>query len=330
MSSHTVSILIPCYNCAQFLSECLDSVLAQSHTEIEVICIDDGSIDSTWNILSEYALRDNRLKAIRHQTNKGISTTRNELLNNASGEFIQFVDSDDWIDTDMTKNMLALLESESDMAYCGHDIRSIDGKLLSTPQIVSGCLNKEQMINFFLTNYSTGSLCNKVIRRSLFSGIRFNDRIKDGEDADVVWEIIKKTSSTVMTRDVFYHYRTNPNSITKSRISADSFTQLPMWESIEHDCKMTSSPNHDVASTRLISRCISLLIRMYYQDFHNRELEEYTINLIKARIKTAPYVATLNYNFKRKTFATILCASPRLARSSIRIISPIWNCLRKT
>ena len=92
-----ISIIIPAYNCEAYIGECLDSLLAQSHKDLEVICVDDGSRDNTRAVLEQYAASDDRIVLILRDQNKGISASRNEALKIARGEWVMFVDSDDWI-----------------------------------------------------------------------------------------------------------------------------------------------------------------------------------------------------------------------------------------
>ena len=99
-----VSVIIPIYNSGNYLIECLDSVINQTLSEIEVICIDDGSTDSSFDILKDYANNDSRFK-IFHQENLGAGTTRNNAIEKVSGEFIIFLDSDDWIEEDMCEKL---------------------------------------------------------------------------------------------------------------------------------------------------------------------------------------------------------------------------------
>ena len=104
-----VSIIVPVYNAEKYLCECVDSILSQTLTDLEVILVDDGSADSSPVICDGYAERDKRVKAI-HQKNSGAAAARNHGMNIAQGEYIAFVDSDDWIDADMYKRMVDTAE----------------------------------------------------------------------------------------------------------------------------------------------------------------------------------------------------------------------------
>lgn len=103
-----ISVIVPVYNSAQFLPQCLDSIAAQTHTNLEIICIDDCSTDKSRQILSEYAAKDNRFITIFNKQNIGDALTRNIGMDTAKGEYIYFMDSDDWIEPDYLENMLAV------------------------------------------------------------------------------------------------------------------------------------------------------------------------------------------------------------------------------
>ena len=102
MRTPLISVIIPVYNVEKYLRRCLDSVIAQTYQNLEIICVDDGSIDDSGKICDQYAVRDARIKVI-HQENQGLSAARNRGLDAAEGEYIAFVDSDDYILEDMYK-----------------------------------------------------------------------------------------------------------------------------------------------------------------------------------------------------------------------------------
>ena len=114
-----VSVIIPIYNCEKYLNECISSVLGQTYKDFELILVDDGSTDNSLNICYEFAKKDSRIIVI-HQENGGVSSARNKGLKNAKGEFITFVDSDDYVENDWLKMLLtAILANNADVSICG-------------------------------------------------------------------------------------------------------------------------------------------------------------------------------------------------------------------
>jgi len=160
-----ISILIPVYNVEEYLSQCLDSILNQTFKDFECICVNDGSTDNSLSILQEYASKDNRIKII-NQKNKGVSATRNVCLENSSGKYIAFVDSDDWI----TDNYLEILYNELerlqyDIAICNHQLYyPEDNKFIS---FASKIVMNEETANFnkFVCGYNFGAVWAKLYRR---------------------------------------------------------------------------------------------------------------------------------------------------------------------
>ena len=113
-----ISVIVPVYNTEKYLNRCIDSILAQTFTDFELLLIDDGSTDCSGKICDEYAAKDSRVRVF-HKENGGVSSARNMGLDNAQGEWITFVDSDDWVHEDFLKKRLALaLNDNADIAYC--------------------------------------------------------------------------------------------------------------------------------------------------------------------------------------------------------------------
>ena len=114
-----ISVIVPVYNVEKYLRKCIESILNQTFREFELILVDDGSTDSSGKICDEYALKDSRIKVI-HKENGGASSARNAGLDVAKGEYIGFVDSDDWIEMDMYGELYRLIkENNTDISVCG-------------------------------------------------------------------------------------------------------------------------------------------------------------------------------------------------------------------
>lgn len=122
--STKVSIVVPIYNTAKYLPACLDSILAQTHQDLEIILIDDGSTDESGQIADTYAKKDKRIKVI-HQKNAGQSSARNRGIKEAKGEYIGFVDSDDLIEPEFVSSLLKLYDGKTSIAVCGNQYRRL-------------------------------------------------------------------------------------------------------------------------------------------------------------------------------------------------------------
>ena len=207
-----ISIIIPVYNVADYLSRCIKSVLSQSYTNIEVILIDDGSTDGSCGICDDYAGKDDRIKVI-HQQNDGVSSARNAGIDIATGEYIGFVDSDDWIEPDMYEKLFnAVNGSGKRIAVCGY-VEEREGNKYSLNWLcpeLAGVVSRDTVLHdIAYVSYFGQSMCNKLFSRSLFESdypTRVDTGLHVGEDALFVIGAFLKTDGLVYVPESLYHY----------------------------------------------------------------------------------------------------------------------------
>ncbi len=214
----TISVIIPVYNVENYLAKCLDSVINQTYQDLEIICINDGSTDNSPKILDEYLKKDKRIKLI-NQENQGLSGARNTGLKNAKGEYISFIDSDDWIDQNYFEKLFdAITKTNSDIALSS--ILRVR-KNLSTYRVK---YEKEEVFQDFIEKIKIINIpkcCyvwNKLYKRDLIINEFFP--VKRYYE-DVFWTpyIIKKSEKIVTVPDINYYYRANKKSIVKQKQS---------------------------------------------------------------------------------------------------------------
>lgn len=211
-STPLISILIPVYNVERYLAHCLDSIINQTYQNLQIVLVDDGSKDNSLNICQKYAERDKRIE-VYHQKNQGVAATRNHLLEKVKGEYVLFVDSDDWIETDMVEKLLKLIiENDADISECQNVINNQPCNKDETGPII---WNQEKAIYEFLrhTNFN-GSMCNKLVKSSLLQNKKFHCGISYGEDALFCWYVLQRAKRIVRTSQQYYHYRKNENSLS--------------------------------------------------------------------------------------------------------------------
>lgn len=132
-----ITVIVPVYNVEKYLRRCLDSIIRQTYQNLEILCIDDGSIDNSGEICEQYVARDARIKVI-HQENQGLSTARNKGLDTATGEYIAFVDSDDYIAADVLEQLYqSAVSSDATCVICGYNCVDSNGSILSTYSVHS-------------------------------------------------------------------------------------------------------------------------------------------------------------------------------------------------
>ena len=208
-----VSIIVPVYNVEKYLGKCIDSILAQTFTDYELFLVDDGSPDNCGKICDEYAGKDGRIKVI-HKENGGLSDARNVAIDIASGEYLSFIDSDDYVEPDMIESMYkALIETDSDVAVCGMDSFDENGRVTDyyKPHEKRMVCKGEDRCEFLYQP----SACNKLYKETIFEDLRF-PKGRLYEDAYVFHYILEKAPSFVYTGKVSYHYYQRSQSIMRS------------------------------------------------------------------------------------------------------------------
>ncbi|WP_052467144.1 glycosyltransferase [Psychroserpens damuponensis] len=216
-----ISVIVPVYNVENYLKVCIDSITNQSYTNLEIILINDGSIDKSGEICDQYAHNDSRI-IVRHQENKGQSSARNIGLTLATGDYIGFVDSDDWIELDMYKTMMQIgLNHQLDIIECDINVsRNGENTNFKKPGILK-LENTSQAVERILKS-TQFSVCTKLFKKSIIGNSRFLLN-KTSEDAYFVVENIPKSNNIGYYSCPFYNYRSNPNGTTKSPYNLKRF-----------------------------------------------------------------------------------------------------------
>lgn len=227
-----ISIIVPVYNNEKKLSRCLDSILSQTYTDIEVLLINDGSTDNTIKICNAYKEMDSRIKVF-NISNSGVSAARNLGIANASGEYIGFVDSDDYIDSSMYEKLLKqILNHNSDICFTEYYLLTGSGK---KPIVMKEKhMLREEIVDYFLPkfisscsldgNHQTlyiGSLCRCLFKREVIvnSQIRLRNELSYGEDLIFLIEtLLVSTSVDFVTQPLYYYVRNESKSTTQQYI----------------------------------------------------------------------------------------------------------------
>ena len=212
--NNLISIIVPIYNAEPYIKKCLDSILAQTHRELEIILVDDGSPDGCGKICDDYARKDQRIRVI-HKPNGGLSDARNAGLDIASGDYIGYVDSDDWIEPDMFEYLLdGLLRTGSQISIC-NVINSEDRRSVIKAIPYKEFSSQDALAELFadrMENYA----CNKLFTRSMWDSIRF-PKGKDFEDVLTIYKTFMLAEKIVQLPDAKYYYRIRSDSISGTR-----------------------------------------------------------------------------------------------------------------
>ena len=292
MEKLLVSIIIPVYNVEKYLPQCLDSVLAQTYTNIEVICVNDGSTDNSFKILQKVESLDNRLRII-NIPNSGVSNARNVGLSEAKGEWVMFVDSDDWLDTDCIEKVLAFQkEFQCDIvmfSYIRERLHSSIKRDLFSQSIVFKGDKREKMarriigpINEEITSPSSldsyGTIWGKLYSSRVISDLRFVDLNVIGTAEDSLFNMFafKRSEKIGFVSHVYYHYRRGvASSLTGGSIPG----LLDKWKVLFSiiDENFTEKDEKQALSNRIALGTLGLMINAYQSNQGKSEMK-YALN----------------------------------------------------
>lgn len=225
MDRETISVIVPVYNVEKYLSRCVDSILNQTYSDLEVILVDDGSKDASGSICDAYAAKDSRIRVI-HKENGGLSSARNAGIDAATGAYLAFVDSDDWIEPETYSWLLEQLHRHKVKMVCAgrYDVDGDTGE-----KTIGLCPEREEVISgeemagrIFTWDHCDTSACDKLFLRSLFE----NDRFPLGvvcEDLPVIYKIALEAGQVALCPKPIYNYFHRSGSISLSFISDKTF-----------------------------------------------------------------------------------------------------------
>lgn len=212
-----LSIIVPIYNVEKYLNRCINSILLQIYTDFEVILIDDGSPDQCAAIIDGYAKKDQRVVPI-HQKNKGVSAARNAGLRVAKGEYIGFVDPDDWIEPDMYSTLLNIMETEQcDIASCSWMDNDENGsELPHFSELSSKVMSRDEYMSHLFDMPPTifGSVCSKVVRKNIINS-DFPEHYSICEDNFFIAQCCANCKSAAYINQPLYHVFQRQNSATR-------------------------------------------------------------------------------------------------------------------
>lgn len=210
--SSLISIIVPVYKTEPYLRKCLDSIVQQTYKNLEIILVDDGSPDNCGKISDAYAALDPRIKVI-HQQNEGLSAARNAALKIASGEYIGFVDSDDWIDADMFEMLYdGVLKYRAQIAICGCYYVKGNKYREEREKDITLYGREEALHHLILNETFTNHVWNKLFKKELFEGVYFPYG-RTFEDIATTYKLFEKAEKVVFLNSSKYYYLQRDDSI---------------------------------------------------------------------------------------------------------------------
>ena len=232
MKTPLISVIVPVYNREGYLDRCIGSILAQTYGHLEILLVDDGSTDRSGTVCDGYAARDARIRVL-HRENGGVSAARNMGLDCCQGDYIAFVDSDDFIRPDMYRAMLEAMEEHgAAVCVCQWQYLRTDGTgavdLARVDPAIFGTMSSGEFARFLYRGaYENGvvvSPCNKLYRRDCFRGLRFSGRY--AEDDGLHTQLLSREFPVYVMQEQFYIYAENPDSLSHRGFRQESLAIL--------------------------------------------------------------------------------------------------------
>lgn len=308
-----ISVIVPVYKVEPYLEKCVNSIRNQTYHNLEILLVDDGSPDRCGEMCDEYAKLDPRIRVI-HKENGGLSDARNAALDVIKGEYVGFVDSDDWIEREMYEHLYNLIiHTNSGIAACGVALDAIDG---SVTYFNDKYPEEGEFVEFSLTealreltraNKITNSMCDKLFHRSVFSTIRMTVGIKY-EDFQIMPSCLEQVQTVAYSPLPMYHYVQRLGSTTKSSCSVSRFTEVELSRvRVKHYQENYPELYDDVMAAHVV-----ICMNTIYESFEVEECKQLRKQLIKElRYETCVTRRTFGL-LKRKEklkYATF-CVSP--------------------
>lgn len=217
-----ITVVVPAYNVESYIQKCIDSITNQTYTNLEIMLIDDGSPDNSGKICDEAAKKDSRIRVI-HKKNEGVSKARNTALDAMKGNYVTFVDADDFIADDFIECLYnAIIKTNADISTCGHYRVNFDGtlnriySLSDNDEDIIILDGKESVKNMFYGKICSASSGSKLYKKELFRNLRYPDYIM-GEDTYVVYHTFMNAEIIAHTNKPLYYYVQQMASVTNSK-----------------------------------------------------------------------------------------------------------------
>lgn len=287
-----ISIIVPVYQVKEYLTQCIESILNQTYSTLEIILVDDGSSDGSVEICDQYARRDQRIQVI-HKENGGLSSARNAGLKQARGDFIGFIDSDDWIEPQMYEMLYNAISDKGDIAVCNYFYDDI-GREYEACNRNSFMVDSYQALELLIADEIPNYAWNKLYRRNLFQGLNFPEG-RYYEDVAIMYLLFERANYVSFLGKALYHYRYRKSGIIGNRNLSGKLDycefRLERWSYCEtkypelkykHIHGIADATVRMVASyimSNRIEKRLNMLRRHKIKEFYEANIESYGYTL---------------------------------------------------
>lgn len=271
-----VSVIVPVYNAGKWISKCLDTLINQTVFEqMEIVIIDDGSTDCSKEIIDNYARKYGNV-ICRHIKNSGVSNARNVGLDICNGEYVAFVDADDYFDSNFIENLLVAMESQYDIICSGfvaeYPEKSV--KRCSSKEIVLN--NKESMQEFLLAGKLEPNITDKLFCKSIIGEKKFDTSITIAEDKLFLFNCLREAKAIKLIAEANYHYVMNNESACRKEFSENNFHSMQVADYICKEISVDYPELYDLAKSMAIDVKCRVYGDMYRNAVQNKYPDQYT------------------------------------------------------
>lgn len=327
MNEELISVIVPAYNCAAWLPGCLDSLLAQTYSNLEIVAVNDGSSDRTGEILEEYAARDSRIRPI-HKENGGVTSARLRGVKEARGRWIGFADGDDEAEPEMFERLLRnAREYDADISHCGFRVLYPDGNeefLHNTGEL--RIQDRQTALRDLLEEKIVEpSLCSKLFRRELFAELDqiMDPSVKNNEDMLMNYYLFSQADRAVFEDFCPYHYLIHPGSASRKKLDEHMiYDPIRVRRIILEHC---APEIRDEARRALARMCL-----VSYRQLVLEPKEEYREDLRKVRERIRqqlPYAAVLPK--RNELLVRLISAAPWVFDGPFQLYARLTGAGRK-
>ena len=303
MTTPLISVIVPIYNVEKYLNRCIDSILKQTYTNLEIILIDDGSPDNCPKICDQYKMKDTRIIVI-HQVNSGLSGARNAGILKASGKYITFIDSDDYIHPILIEQLYTtLIQSNKQISACSYTY--YEDQFATTINEKYKCYNSSDSIKeILLEREFQPSAWGKLYDINLFDSIQYPVG-KIFEDYYTAPYLFHLANGVAYVNSKLYYYNYNIDSITKSKFNKKQMQYFEISNSVKKFLKKKYPSMLELAKQRDVSVAISYYKKMCKDHYTNDEDRKMVLNTIKDNYKL---FMKSNYPIKKRLASLFISA----------------------
>lgn len=315
------SIIIPIYKVEKYLNKCVNSVLKQTYSNLEIILVDDGSPDNCPKMCDEYLKKDNRIKVI-HKENGGLSSARNAGLDIAKGDYILFVDSDDYVDYSLCEEILSYFHDDVDIVafeyekFYDNNISNIKSQMNDNEISVIELNNNDTYMNYLNRKIFTQMAWDKMYRSSVINELRFIEG-RLAEDLSMAYYLFGRSRKSVFVNRSLYHYYIREDSImgvAGFNLVRDAY--LGEIETYNFSIKNYPTLTKE-ANSRFLNQSMKFYLKLLFiEEYNSQNLESYLTSVHENICK----INKRNLKFKTNLFFYLFCVSKRAAWLAFKIL----------